>query len=159
MKKNLILLTGIVLLIAVLVAGGCKQAVIPPAAKNPETVIIYLKAVKVNEENHLEMYDSNDPSRKVIDTLHTYVQDTTQVFWTLAENSGIKSIKRIKPKEDGKIITRTIRGAILVPTEVLMYKIPKNQIPNTQQGYRIKVKDTEGNKWEIDPYLRLPNIQ
>ena len=54
MKKILTHLTGIVFVIAILVAGGCG----PKPASDSSTVTIYLKAVKEDGEMRLKMYNS-----------------------------------------------------------------------------------------------------
>ena len=154
MKKILTPLTGIVFLIAILFAGGCTPAEIPPAAEDLSVVIIYVKAVKTNGQNHLELYDSNS-STIVVDDLYTDVTDGTEVYWVLADDSGIKKIKRIRPKDtNDKIMTKKAKG-IFIFTGYKKHVVPEKQTPGDEEGYYIKVKDEEGKKWEIDPYLRI----
>ena len=155
MKKKLTLLTGIVFLIAILIASGCKPVELLQPTKDKKIVLIYLKDTIKDGKHHLIMYDSND-SKKVVDNLVTEVKDSTQIFWTLANDSGIRSIKRIKQKEKGKILTKTIKGAVFRPTDVLTYRVPGKQTPNDIQGYKIKYQDEENNIWEIDPQLKIP---
>ena len=155
MKKILTHLVGIVFLISILAAVGCSPAKVPPARDDLSVVHIYVKAVKIGEENHLELYDSNDTTKSVIDDLVTDVTDNTQVFWVLAESSGLKKIVRIRPKKaDGKIIPRNAKGIWLF-TRYKKHIVPDKQTSNDKNRYYIKVKDAKGKKWEIDPYLRI----
>lgn len=156
MKKILTLLTGIAILITILAAVGCTTVQVPQATDDLSVVIIYMKDTLIGESHHLLLWDSNNPENKVVDKLITDVEDSSQVFWTLADNSGIRSLKKIKPKEEGKILTKTIKGGILVPSVVLKYKVPPNQAPEDIQAYKIKVKDIKGERWEIDPHLKIP---
>jgi hypothetical protein len=152
MKKNLILLTGIVFLITILAAGGCNNDDRPIGSKK---VTIYLKAVEIKGEKHLEMYDSNDTTIVVVDTLHTDVQDSTEVTWKLVDDSGIRKIMKISPKNGpGDIIPGPATGFLSPKKKKL--KIPGNQKPDTEEAYNIKFKDTDGEKWVIDPFLRIP---
>ncbi len=153
MKKILALLTGIVFLITILIAGGCSPAKVPPPARDLSVVIIYVKAKKIGEKNHLEMYDSNDTT-KVVDDLETLVTDSSVVFWVLAEDSGLKKIKKIRPKKDGKIIPGNAKGIWLF-TQYKKHIVPGNQTPDDVQRYYIKVKDMDSETWEIDPYLKI----
>jgi len=154
MKKILTHLTGIVLFITILFAGACSPAKVPEAKKDMSVVHIYVKAT---EDNHLEMYDSNDLEKVVVDDLITLVNDSTQVFWVLAESSGLKKIKRIRPKNsDGKILPKDARGFWLF-TKSKKHIVPLDQTPGDKNRYYIKVKDADGKRWEIDPYLKIPN--
>ena len=73
MKKILTHLTGIVLLVAILFAGACN----PGRDNDFKRVIIYLQAHEIGGEMHLKMYDSNDPTIVVVDTLQTEVRPGT----------------------------------------------------------------------------------
>lgn len=154
MKKILPLLTGIVFLFTILFAGGCSPSEVPPATEDLSVVRIYVKAVKINGENHLEMYDSNN-TKRIIDDLYTDVTDGTEVYWVLTDDSGLKKIKRIRPKESNDhIMTKKAKG-IFIFTGYKKHVVPVNQTPGDEEGYYIKVKDEDGKKWEIDPYLRI----
>ena len=155
MKKILTVPIVIVFLITILVTGGCKSAGDTDQPKGLEEVTIYLQAHEIDEEMHLKMYDSNDTTIVVVDTLHTYVQDSTLVIWTLADDSGIRKIKKISPKEGkGKIIPGDATGFLSPKKKKL--KIPDNQKPDTEEGYYIIFRDTNGKKHKIDPYLKIP---
>ena len=156
MKKILTHLIGIVFLITILIAGACS-----PEGNNGklqvglEEVSIYLKAHEIDGKMHLKMYDSNDPTIVVVDTLHTYVRDSTLVIWRLADQSGIKKILKISPKNGrGNIIIRDARGFLTSQKKKL--KIPDKQTPDDEEEYLIKFKDSDGNPHTIDPYLRIP---
>ena len=156
MKKILNLPTVVLFLITILIAGGCGPANDPDLLENLDEVTIKVKAIKVNGDNHLEMYDSNDPKNVVIDDLETFVKDGTKVFWMLADSSGLKKIRKIRPKdEDGDIITKNATG-IWFLTKYKKYKVPDNQTSDDMEGYIVEVKDKDNNKWGIDPYLRIP---
>ncbi len=158
MKKILTHLTGIVLLITILMAGGCSPAKVPQAStEDLSVVIIYVKAVKVKEENHLEMYDSGDLGNRVIDELETYVDDSTKIYWMLADDSGLEKIKKVKPKNTGgKIMPGPAKG-IWFLKHYKKHVVPGNQKSGDTQEYLIRVKDLDGKTWEIDPYLKIPD--
>lgn len=160
MKKNLKFLTGIVFFIAILAACASipevNNGTQPRSWEELDTVIIYLKAIEINGVHHLEMYDSNDKTKKEIDSLHTLVRDSTVVFWTVADQSGIKKIKKISPKKGpGKIIPGDATG-FLTPKKKKL-KIPDGQTFGDEEEYLIKIKDTNGDIWTIDPHLKIPD--
>ena len=160
MKKILALLTGIVLSITILVAGGCNNSPEPVGLNQDETikdstkVTIYLKAVE--GEKHLLIYDSNDPDNAVVDTLTTLVVPGMKVVWRRADDSGIKSIKKVGPSERGEIMTEDASTILLYKR--LRYRIPDDEIEgDSLQKYEIVIKDKDGNEWDpIDPYLKIP---
>lgn len=154
MKKILAFLTGAVLLITILAAGACGRTELPKATKNMSVVIIYVKAVSINGENHLKMYDSNEPDSIKIDSLITEVEAGTDVYWVLAEQSGLEKIRKIKPKSPGGQIFHKNATGYWSQTRYKKHKVPDNA-QEGEEAYLIRVKDLEGNKWEIDPYLRI----
>jgi len=154
MKKILTLPTVIVFLITILFAGGCSS----PVPLEYKEVTIYLKAIKENGENHLEMYDSNDPTIVVVDTLVTDVMPGTKVIWTpVDDDSGIEILKKIGPEKPDKIITKDAEK--ISGTKKLKLKIPKKApIPSKKEKYDIVIVDEDGNTWPpIDPYLEIPD--
>lgn len=157
MKKILTHLTGIVFLITILIAGGCGPAKDPQRLDHLEEVTIYVKAVIIKGENHLEMYDSNDPTIVVVDTLHTKVKDGTKVFWKLADSSGLKKVRKVVPKNsNGNIMPGPATGFWFF-TKYKKHKVPDDQTPGDEQEYLIEVKDEENNEWGIDPHLKIPD--
>jgi hypothetical protein len=167
MKKNLTLLTGIVFVFTILVAVGCNQNDIndlqlpdndgrPPITwEELDTVIIFLKAVDENGEKHLQMYDSNDISNIVVDSLTTFVRDSTLVIWTLTTDSEIRRLKKIKPKKDnGVIMPGPATGFFNFKKK--KHRVPVGQTEGAQEGYLIRFKCTDGTHVEIDPHLRIP---
>jgi len=158
MKKNLLLLTGIVFLTTILIAGSCKPVVQPPE-EGPKKVKIHLKVVKEDGDKHLKMYDSNKPGTKAVDALETLVMPGDTVVWEpTILLSRIKNIEKIGTETKGNIITM---DAEPVPgTRNFRLIIPENApIPSEREKYEIKFKDRKGRTWTIDPYLRIPNIE
>jgi hypothetical protein len=153
MKKNLTLLTGIVFLITILLAGACS----PAKGKEPKKVKIYVQAYEKDGKMHLKMYDSNDPSIVVIDTLHTKVWPGTKVIWKLVKDSGIKKLEKIGPKAPGRVINKDAKK--IPGTKKFQFKIPDNAPDNTEDKYDIKFTDKNGDSYTIDPYLRIPRKQ
>jgi hypothetical protein len=167
MKKTLTFLTGIAFLIAILISISCNQTGIngiqsmkndgrPPITwEELDTVTIFLKAIDVGEEKHLQMYDSNDPSNIVVDTLTSYVRDSTLVLWKLAKDSGIKRLKKIKPKkDDGVIMPGPATG--FLNGKKKKHKVPDGQTPGNAEAYLIRFICEDGKLVEIDPHLKIP---
>ena len=163
MKKNLTTLTGIVLFIAILAAGGCDKG----SKKGKSTtdvnnkiqlidVTIYLEAINDNGNYHLKMYNSYDQNNPEIDDLITEVKPGTIVTWDLVNNSGISEIMRIIPlTKKGKIMKKDAKP---VPeTNKHEYKVPSNApVPSEKEKYLILFKDMDGHPHLIDPYLKIP---
>lgn len=159
MKKIHSLLTGIVLVIAILLAGGFKPATGNEDANDPENlkkVEIYCKAYEKNGVMHFEMYDSNNPNVKG-DNITTDVMPGGKVTWIWTPDSEIQEFVKIHPKKAGPIMTG---NAAKVPgTKKFQLKIPKKaKIPSPKEKYDIVFKDKDGNDYPIDPYLRIPNL-
>ena len=152
MKKNLTFLTGIVLLITFLVSGACNSA----KENDFKRVIIYLQAHETNGGKHLKMYDSNDKTIVVVDTLHTEVRPGTKVIWKLVKDSGIEKVEKIGPKNPGEIIIKDATRILF--TKKFKLKIPK-KATSGEEKYDIKFKDMDGNTVPIDPYLRIRTKQ
>ncbi len=161
MKKILILLTGIVFIITILVAGACSNGKTPiglakeEIIKDSTRVTIYLKAIEIGGEKHLQMYDSNKPDDKVVDTLSTWVVPGTKVIWKLDQNSGIKKINKIgSSKEVRNIFKNDARKRFL--SKGFKLKL-SDDIDGEEEKYDIEITDTDGTPWPpIDPYLRIP---
>ena len=152
MKKNVILLTGIVLLIAVLAADGSSK---DTEGKNLKKVKIYLKATDESGEVRLKMYDSNKPDNVVVDDLYTDVDPGTKIVWRRAKDSEIKSIRKVGPIDDGEILVEDAT-TILLNKRYRARAAEFELESGTVQKYIIKFVYKKDNKEkEIDPYLRV----
>lgn len=170
MKKNLTLLTGIVILFTIMIAGACKTTVKEndsPEGTDSNTkgsfivlsdpnVTIYLnKIVEIDGKMHLEMYDSKDTTKVKIDSLITEVHRGDIIHWKTVKGSGIKKIHDIRPVREGGTIfpiqaqTDSLRAAFQTI-------IPKTAKPGTTEKYEIVFKDNNDDSWCIDPHLRIP---
>jgi hypothetical protein len=146
MKKIIILLTGIVFLITILVAGGCKSA----TDRKAEKVEIYLSSVKVDGVEHLKMRDSNGNS--AIDSLITDVKPGVKVFWRLDSLSGIKKILGIYSRGERNIFKKD-------PGRVFLGKSFKLKLSDDIKGdekYAVEYRLEDKTEQSIDPYLRVP---
>ena len=158
MKENLTSLTGIAMVVAILIVAGCTSSKIPPPDRSMDVVHIYLKDASTDEKHHLQMYDSNDKAKKVVDSLMTNVKGGSEVYWVLTEDSGLKKIKKVYPKDTkGKIMPGPATG-IFVFTGYKKHIVPESADPG-EEKYIIKVKDDKGDRWEIDPHLKIPPAQ
>jgi hypothetical protein len=151
MKKNLILLTGIVFLITILAAGGCKKAV-PHPAKGPKKVIITMEAIKVSGKKHLAMYDSNNPGI-VVDNLETLVNPGDTVVWVIISSWKLKKLEKIGPKTYGEIIKKDAKP--IPGTKNYTLIIPTKAPRDSTEKYDIECKGWVGKAWPIDPYIRV----
>lgn len=151
MKKIFTLLTGILLLVAILIAGGCHRLTNAENKKGPKDVTIHLKSVKKNGEKHLKLSDSN--GNVAIDHLITNVIPGTTVIWKPTIFSRIDNIERIYSSK-GKIIfvndaKRQGSG------NVFKLKVPDVVAPGTMEEYIILYTSKDGSRVEIDPYIRI----
>jgi hypothetical protein len=161
MKKNLILLTGIVLLIAVLAAGGCSNSkkqngstsVVNPA--DPTKVDIFLKDTLIDGRVHLEMYDSKKPKDVVVDSLYTEVNPGDTVIFYKAHKSDVKKVLNIRPvkKEDVNIFSEGDRQDSGLYVLIISPEAQDSIIVKYDIVFEVK-KDTTTHI--IDPYLRIP---
>lgn len=159
MKKIFSRLTGTVYLFAILIVVGCSPADDPDMPSGYlKKVEIFLKVIVKDGEKHLEMYDSNDPASKVVDNLHTVVEPGTKVVWRRTKDSGIKSIKKVAPVDQGEIFVGEARTILLK----LRYRIriPDEKIrPNKEEKYIIVFVDKKDKEeTHIDPYLRIRGV-
>jgi len=155
MKKNLTLLTGIVVSFTILVASGCgntSKQNDPAPLEDDSTLVVYLKAIDQDDgRKHLEMYNGKDSLNTVIDSLYTDVQPGYTVIWKKAHNSGIKKVNDIRPmKKDGKIFIEDAREV----KSLFKLEIPINAPPGVEK-YEIVFTDKDDNTWCIDPFLRI----
>jgi len=161
MKKNLTFLTGIVFLITILVAGGCESETEddPKVPLRGEVTIYLMKAFEDDSGKHLKMYDSNYPDSIVVDTLETLVEPGTKVFWVVLNDSGIKKLKKISPKDgNGNIMHRDASGFFYTLfTGKKKHIVPNNAPkPSDKEEYLIKFKYKDNKTKTVDPYLKIP---
>ena len=177
MKKNLILLTGIVFIIAVLAAGGCnrnpesKEGVaddndsteVPKEAEPEETKVdVFLKDTLINGTMHLLMYDSKKEQCEVIDNHTVVVKRGYTVRWRKKQDSKIDKIERIsRVGEDPTFFGASPVAEDDAENRSLKLEIPKDAPSDTVIKYEIEfiVKmDASAKKdtFLIDPYLRIP---
>lgn len=169
MKKTPPHLTGIVILIAILVACGCgsrnsqigeetgqnnstKDA---PERDDPTKVDIFLKAVEINGEMHLEMYDTKKPGCIVIDGLITDVDSGYTVTWRRAQHSSIDRIEDIRAIDDD----RNLFGEGIEEIEAeSLWKLEIGDVEPDTVKYEIffRVRNGVDSIYSIDPYLRVP---
>ena len=176
MKKNHLILTGIALLTAVLIAGGCKSKSEPQEpglaggepkaffdATNPK---IYLRDSMMEDSTmHLFMYDKS-PECGVFDDHLIVVKPKHAVKWKNADDSRITEILLIRPVGDS-----TFWGSVPVVSQdyekntdvfrdnggVLNLVIPDSATTDTIVKYIIVFKILDDTTiYTIDPYLRIP---
>ena len=163
MKKNLSLLSGIVLSLAILASGGCNQTTMDVGAmdddRDPQQVRIYFKVAKRNGKKRLKMHNLYNPNHRVVDTLETIVIPGDTVVWEPSVFlSRIQVVGEISPKDDKGLIM--IGNATpIAGTKNLMLVIPLDAPYDKREAYNIKFEDKKGRSWEIDPYLRIKKQQ
>ena len=173
MKKILTHLTGIVFVITILVAGGCKQVTKDNAettAGNERTALeadskdvdIFLKEILIDGRMHLEMYDSRDTLKIRVDSLYTLVYPGSTVNWKKAAKSNVKAVHNIRPTEDdGNMFSNgvtmdMVKGlyTLVIPDSVGVDTV-KYEIVFT---VKMDGEDEKETTWCIDPYLRIPDF-
>jgi len=155
MKKNLTILTGIALLITILIAGGCKSADEDDNTNDSRKVTIYLKkVVKIDGKTHLEMYNSYATEQVVVDSLRTFVQPGMKIIWAPETDSGIKIVNKIGSSTgNGNIFDRDASRVFL--SKKFKFKVPDGAFG--EEKYDIQIEDMEGQSWNIDPHLIIPD--
>lgn len=178
MKKNLVLLTGIVFVLTILLAGGCNPGTSKKGSeeaggstlleeKDPKNVDIFLKESLDSGTMHLFMSSDKKSECGVIDDYLVVVKPGYTIRWKNADDSEIFRIVKILPVGDS-----TFFGAVPVvettdvdPTEVFGFSrglhklvIPDTAALDTLLKYEIhfEVRDHEDTTYIIDPYLKLP---
>lgn len=172
MKKNVILLTGIVVLISLLAAGGCqngpkknvsevggpnlKAATADSTELKPDstTVRIYLKDRIIDGSMHLEMYNEKKPDCPVIDGLITVVYPGYTVIFKKAHKSNVNRVKNIVLEEEYYSISSE---DVKVDSGLYVIVIDTSASYDTIVKYDIifTVKQ-DTTSWRIDPYLKIP---
>ena len=161
MKKILTHLTGIVFLFAILVAGGCDNGPAPTSAPpqpalDLDKVTIFVKAVKLNGDWHLEMYDSNYPNKTVIDDLETIVELDTRIVWRRADDSGIKKFRAISPVAPLDIMKDDATTILLNKRKRYTVVDPVADRTKAQKYIIVFVTKEDNQENKIDPYLKFP---
>ena len=158
MKKNLTLLTGIVILFAIMIAGGCNDInTLQILDEDPSITVVLNAAVQRKDmRKHLEMYNSYDSDSLVVDTLVTVVSPGDTIIWDKKSSSGIKEILHVRPMENiGNIFPEPAKEVSYNKKKVFMHIVPKNATKG-EVKYEIVFEDEDKNTWCIDPHLRIP---
>lgn len=157
MKKISVLLTAIVLLMTILIAGGCGPENNGDDSKEPlKKVVILVKIDKDSDKQHLQLYESGKPESIEIDYLHEVEVDPgTKVVWRRAPDSGIKKFTKIGPVEEGEIFPQDASTILL--NKRYRHRVPDKDITaNTKQKYDITyIPKGEDEEKSVDPYLRI----
>lgn len=159
MKKLLTILTGIVFIIAILVAGSCSQCNKQNDSTNlgnDSTAVVYLKDTLIDGRMHLIMYNAKYPDKKVKDSLYTDVYRGYNVIFKKAHKSNIKHVHNMRPVEGYANIFKEVDSDY---RDLYQLKIYPDAPYDTIVKYEIvlTVKDTtKETTWCIDPYLRVP---
>lgn len=155
MKKNLSILTGIILVLMILISGACNKQGGEDYPEDSNKVTIYYKVIMVGKEMHLEMYNSYNKSFKVVDSLWTEVKPKMKVIWEPLDNSGIKKVKRIGPSKQNPKIFKTDAHKVFL-SKKFKFRIPR-EAKQGEDKYDIKFEAIEGGEWTIDPHLIIPD--
>jgi len=164
MKKNLTSLTGIVLLISLLIAFGCRskeeekgREIDLEVVEDPDVTIVLNNAVeRKDKRKHLEMYNSYNPDSVVVDSLITDVSPGDIIIWDKKSTSGIRIIHVRPIKENGIIFPEAAKEMSYKNKKVFTITIPDGVKPGTIEKYEIVFEDDDKNTWCIDPHLRIP---
>jgi hypothetical protein len=162
MKKNLTLLTGIVMLITIMLAGGCNnestKEALDELKEDPDVIVVLKAAVeREHKRKHLQMYNSYDSLNVQVDTLVTGVKSGETIIWDRKPGNGIKRVIHVRPVlENGILMPEAAKEVSYDKKKVFMIKIPI--VPNDTiiEKYEIVFEDDDNNTWCIDPYLRIP---
>ena len=166
MKKILTHLTGIVFVITILIAGGCRtgdkqndsteEEIVPQMAVLDSTKVdVFLKATLLDGEVHLLMSDSKKPGCEVIDGLVTVVYPGYTVTWKKAKDSNINEIIDIQ------LVEADSRFKIIPEYEGVMRSFKLIIPPSEPDTIKYKIEFTvtwDTDTFCIDPYLRIPNL-
>jgi len=142
---------GIVILITILNAEGCKSARNNSTTKGHEKIKITIKSAEINGEKHLKMSDPKNTN--VIDNLITDVKPGDIVFWKLKIFSGIKSIDTIYATTGEHIIFK--KNPSLNSQGKFELVVPDDAKPTQQEKYAIDYILRDGTPGSIDPYIRI----
>ena len=162
MKKNLTLLKGIVILMVIMIAGGCynesNKDELEKLEEDPDVKVVLKAAVeREHKRKHLEMYNSYDSLNVQVDSLVTGVKSGETIIWERKPGNGIKRVIHVRPVlENGILMPEAAKEVSYEKKKVFMIKIPV--VPNDTiiEKYEIVFEDDDNNTWCIDPYLRIP---
>ena len=107
-----------------------------------------MKAILIDKDYHLEMFDSNNPDCIAIDGLLTTVKSGFRIEWIRAEESNIDSIENVYTMMEPNIF-KDIR----VEGDSITLEVPPVEKEVIIKYYVRFIVD--GNSYEIDPYLRI----
>jgi hypothetical protein len=164
MKKILSHLTGIVFLITILFTGGCGSKTNRNGSvcteANYEKVTIIAKIYEVDDQKLLLLYDPDKPDCITSDVCHVAgVCPNTEVFWEVADDSGIEKFIEISPVNPGIIMKEP---ASKISDKKFSLKVPSispSQFSKEQpiiEKYRIVFVSKGGETITRDPYLKIP---
>ena len=178
MKKNVSLLTGIVFLIALMIAGGCKTGVqtedplkVKDIATDSmvtellRTPIIVCEAVEDSDGNlQFQMWDHNaydlatsseDDRLKINHPFVTDVQDNNVVIWKWSHDSEVKEFVEIGPLDPNPKIFPGKANPQNSLHRVYLIITKNTAVENDIDGYYIKFI-WKGDTVTVDPYLQVP---
>ncbi len=156
--KNLVRLsTGIVFIMAILIAGGCcsKKKAEAISVRNKKDVIIFATSYEINGIMHLKLFDSNGDW--AIDSLTTDVHRNGKVIWKLDTLCAIKEIHHIEGS-NGPIFKKNPKASNGHNGKQFELDLPDNIKPKDIEKYDIYFllyNDTAVH--HIDPFLRVPD--
>jgi hypothetical protein len=179
MKKTLTFLTGIVFLIAILVAVGCKavkmqvttedneetitESELPPAIlADDSTVTVVVYDTMIGCRKHLVMQNvmPDERSKKVVDTLTTVVRRGFTVVWVKVNGSELRKVHQVRIMDSSPWNTSDscLAGEeeiVAASRSYIKFVIPLDANPGTVK-YEVIFEDKDKNYWYIDPHLKIP---
>ena len=180
MKKNLVLLTGIVFVLTILLAGSCKNGkknkgtepaenssepvedVMAFADNDTTKVYIYLENILEDGRQRLLMHDSKKPHDVVLDSLETVVNPGDTVIFKKAQKSDVRKVINIRlVKELFEISGEDLSKDVREDSGLYMIIINSNAQDSITVKYEIDftVKLDHPTIHTIDPYLKIPKQQ
>lgn len=148
MKKLISLSTGILVFAILLINWGCCRSAKGQDHKN---VTIHLQAVIKEGKKHLKLSDSNGAYAE--DHLLTSVASGGTITWKLKKSSKIETIVRIYSPKENKVIFK--EDAIDTGSNIFTLKVPVGLRSGTLEEYNIIFIHSDGERVEIDPYIRI----
>lgn len=178
MKKTLTFLTGIVFLIAILVAVGCKEvkmqvttedneetlteSELPPAIlADDSTVSVIVYDTLIGCRKHLVMQNvtPSERSKKAVDTLTTVVYPGYTVIWVKHDSAKLKKVHQVRILDSSPWSTSDscLAGTVIEADagNYIKFDIPLDADTGTVK-YEVIFEDKDKEFWYIDPHLRIP---